>query len=226
LFYVEYDVNVFGKCSSVVVGWTLILLAGCANLNSVIKESAVLQAPTSHVEKINIIAVTPQIAPGSSPSLIQGYQMSAVADSFKMERAMARAAELFSLNGVPAKYIGSFGRGGVDFAGLIKANAGGTAHTLFFEPVGSSITSQNGAPIHGHTRYRISLLKPDGQRVLEMYDDFSANIWIGAAVDSRSGPWFSTLGKYNFVKLPIGGNLQAPPHRDFVREDREKQGLK
>jgi hypothetical protein len=199
--------------------WYLVLVSGCANLAADITETKVLRPAVGYAEKINIIAVAPTFDLDANPKLARGYQMSAVGDSAKMNRAMGHAADLFTLNGVPTKFVGSFSRG-IDFASLIRLNSVQGAQILFFEPVGSSISSQNGAELYGLTRYRISLLQPDGQRGIEMYDEFSAGVPISSAVDARAARWFNSLVKGNFVKAPPGGSTKAPPHRNFVQEDR------
>src|SRR6476620_2463400 len=187
-------------------------LAACANMDRKVSGVTVKTSSREPVAALALVFVSPDWSQGD-PGLVQGYRLSGVFDDKKMKRSADRLAEFMTLNGVPTSYQGSYGIQ-YDLKGLLVELGRQGKTVMLFVPTGSKVTSQNGAPIFGSVRYRVTMYSPVQTPLLEFYDDFHFNSFNSNFPDTLAAGWMNALVDSSFSKRKTEKFVQ-PPFRDF-----------
>ena len=214
------------------IGASLVIafLAACVATGTVGKapQYKVLQTTGTKISSLGLIFVNPVVAADGDPGRAQGYALSGVQDPKKVARAANRYAELFTLNGVPATYVGAFDRS-ADLKTVLSQALDKSSHVLFFEPVGSTLTTlSTRAQPTGSVRYRITLLDAQNRRLLEMYYEMGVNVSEGPffvnthGFDYNASRWYNTLASEQLVAT-LPADPKRPPPKTYELDVQEKK---
>ncbi len=195
------------------------VLSACVNVNQVVQDARVVNSFEEKISSLSLLFVTPRVnsAGSSDPNLLLGYQLSGVLNPANMVRAGYRVAELFEKNDLVTQYSGAVDSSVIQ-AQILRSLAY-HSHVLIFFPVGSNVTTQNGAPVSGATRYRIQLIDNRGRILIEFYDNFTTSVATSLGLDQRAIAWFNTLAQFKAAMRP-GEGIRELPFRDYVKEQR------
>ncbi len=199
-----------GACIALML--TGLLLTACAGLDRKVEQVSVKSEIKEPVTSLALIFVTPEWA-NQNPDLVKGYRLSGVLDNRLMNQSVGHAAEFMQLNGVPAKYAGTFGQRS-NIRGVLGEWSGQGYNTLLFVPMGSTVTSQGHEARRGSTRYRVTLYSKKLVPMLEFQDAFYASAPDSGHVDLMAAGWLNALMDNGYV-VRKSEKLVEPPVRDF-----------
>jgi hypothetical protein len=201
-----------GACIALVLA--CLFLTACAGLDRKVQQVSVKSDIKEPVTSVALVFVTPEWA-NQNPDLVKGYRLSGVLDNRLMNQSVGHAADFMQINGVPAKYAGTFAQRS-NIRGTMGEWSGQGYNTLLFVPVGSSVTSQGHEALRGTTRYRVTLYSKKLVPMLEFQDAFYASGPDSGHVDLMAAGWLNALMDNGYV-VRKSDKLVEPPLRDFSR---------
>jgi hypothetical protein len=189
-----------------------LFLTACAGLDRKVQRVSVKSDIKEPVTSLALVFVTPEWA-NQNPDLVKGYRLSGVLDNHLMNQSVGHAADFMQVNGIPAKYAGTFGPRS-NIRGTLSEWSSQGYNTLLFSPIGSSVTSQGQEARRGTTRYQVTLYSKKLVPMLEFQDAFYASAPDSGHVDLMAAGWLNALMDNGYVPRK-SDKLVEPPVRNF-----------